>query len=161
MREFDHNGLLKAEYLGNLFERSEELTCSSPVFMRRFIHSDVLKSLDNNVYISFDASESIRSITEQFGETSYGKEKYSKGALFWIGYMYGYISYTREQPVSFVMKLFNYKQMNTVYYVYHTQDPEWCIANLLDINNLSEDVFDNNSRLKKIMKEGYKKRSGD
>ena len=89
MREFDHNGLLKAEYLGNLFELSEELTCSSPVFMRRFIHSDVLKSLDNNVYISFDASESIRSITEQFGETSYGKEKYSKGALFWIGYMYG------------------------------------------------------------------------
>ena len=39
MREFDHNGLLLAEFQGKLFEKSEELNCSSPIFIRRFLHS--------------------------------------------------------------------------------------------------------------------------
>lgn len=156
MRKFDHNGLLIAEYQGKLFEKSEELPCSSPIFIRRFFHSDLLKSLDKDASISFDVNEGIQSIVSQFGESSYGKEKYSKASLFWMGYMYRYISYTREQSTRFVMKLFNYKQMNSVYYTFHTQDPEWCIDNLLEINNLSEDIFDNNSRLKNIIrKSGY------
>ena len=48
MREFDHNGLLLAEYQGKLFEKSADLNCSSPVFIRRFLHSDLLKVLDEN-----------------------------------------------------------------------------------------------------------------
>ena len=155
MREFDHSGLLIAEYQGKLFEKSEELNCSSPIFLRRFLHSNLLRRLDsdNSYLISFDVNEGIQSILEQFGDSSYGKEKYSKNALFWMGYMYRYIAYTREQDTSYIMKLFKYRQMNSVYYSYHTQDPEWCVSNLLDLNDLSEDVFDNNSRLKKIIKE--------
>ena len=153
MRKFDHNGLLLAEYQAKLFEKSVELNCSSPIFLRRFLHSDLLKMLDNYVSVSLDVNEGIRSILEQYKDTSYGKEKYSKEALFWMGYMYRYISYTRQQSTSFVMKLFNHKQMNAVYYVFHTQDPEWCIQSLLDLNNLTVDIFDNNFRLKKLIKE--------
>jgi len=153
MKEFDHNGLLLAEYQGKLFEKSEELNCSSPIFIRRFLHSDLLIRLDSSASISYDTNEGIQSILIQFGDTSYGKEKYSRAALFWIGYMYRYIAYTREQETSFIMKLFNYKQMNAVYYSYHTQDPEWCIKSLLDLNHIPEDMFDNNSRLKSIIKE--------
>ena len=47
---------------------------------------------------------------------------------------------------------FNYKQMNEVYYTFHTQDPEWCIQSLLDLNNITSDIFDNNYRLKHIIK---------
>ena len=151
MRELDHNGLLLAEYQGKLFEKSQELNCSSPIFIRRFLHSDLLNKLDNGKSISFDINEGIQSILEQFGDTSYGKEKYSKAALFWIGYMYRYIAYTREQETSYIMKLFAYKQMNAVYYSYHTQDPEWCIKSLLNLNNATEEIFDNNSRLKGII----------
>lgn len=155
MREFDHNGLLLAEFQGKLFEKSEELECSSPIFIRRFLHSDLLKNLDkgNNSLISLDVNAGIQSILDQFGDTSYGKEKYSKSALFWMGYMYRYIAYTREQTTAYIMDLFKHEQMNAVYYSYHTQDPEWCVNSLLNLNNLSEDVFDNNSRLKKIIKE--------
>ena len=153
MRKFDHDGLLISEYQGKLFERSEELKCSSPIFIRRFLHSELLKNLDSSASNSLDVNEGLRSITEQFGDTSYGREKYSGAALFWMGYMYRYISYTREQPTSFIMRLFKHKQMNDVYYTYHTQDPEWCIRSLLDINSFSEDVFDNNSRLKNIIRE--------
>ena len=153
MREFDHDGLLISEYQGKLFERSEELKCSSPIFIRRFLHSELLKNLDSSASNSLDVNEGLRSITEQFGDTSYGREKYSGAALFWMGYMYRYISYTREQPTNFIMRLFKHKQMNDVYYTYHTQDPEWCVRSLLDINSFSEDVFDNNSRLKNIIRD--------
>ena len=153
MREFDHNGLLLAEYQGKLFEKSYDTSVSTGIFMRRFLHSELVKTLDMNksFLISMDVNEGIESIFSKYKASEYGKEKYSKSSLFWIGYMYRYISYTREQSTKFVMKLFTYKQMNDVYYTYHTQDPEWCIQSLLDLHNLTEDIFDNNYRLKKIM----------
>ena len=155
MRKFDHNGLLLAEYQGKLFEKSTELNCSTGIFMRRFLHSHLLKKLDTNnpSSLSLDVTEGTYSILEQFGDSDYGKLKYSKNSLFWIVYMYRYISYTREQSTKFVMKIFDYKQMNDVYYSFHTQDPEWCVQSLLEINNLNENIFDNNYRLKQIIKE--------
>lgn len=155
MKTFDHNGLLLAEYQGKLFEKSHELNYSSGIFFRRFLHSELLDRLDTNnpSAMSLDVNEGINSIQEQFGDSSYGKVKFSKNALFWIGYMYRYISYTREQRTGFVAKLFAYKQLNEVYYSYHTQDPEWCVQSLLELNELDETVFDNNLRLKNIIKE--------
>ena len=41
MRQFDHNGLMLAEYQGKLFERSNELDCSTAGFIRRFLQSIV------------------------------------------------------------------------------------------------------------------------
>ena len=102
--------------------------------------------LNDTTSLTLDVNEGIDSIQNQFGDSDYGKIKYSKNAMFWIGYMYRYISYTREVATGFVMKLFPYKQLNT-------QDPEWCVNSLLEMNNLSEEVFDNNLRLKRIMAE--------
>ena len=143
MREFDHDGLLLTEYQGKLFEKSAELECSTAIFLRRFLHSDLLKKLDMNdaASLSLDVNEGIDSIQNQFGDSDYGKTKYSKSALFWIGYIYRYISYTRGVTTKFVMNLFPYKQLNEVYYSFHTQDPEWCVQNLLEINGRSEDIF--------------------
>ncbi|MCR5835039.1 MAG: hypothetical protein K6G88_00865 [Lachnospiraceae bacterium] len=154
MKKFDHNGLLLAEYQAKLFEKSYELNCSTPIFLRRFLHSDLLKKIDTNnpVSLSLDVNEGINTIQEQFGTSEYGKTKYSKSALFWMGYMYRYISYTRDTSTKFVMKIFSHKQMNDVYYSFHTQDPEWCIKSLLEINQLNENIFDKNYRLKEIIK---------
>lgn len=153
MKEFDHNGLLLAEYQGKLFEKSAELGCSTAIFLRRFLHSDFLKSLDMNdvTSLTLDVNEGIQSIQNQFGESNYGKIKYSRSAMFWMGYMYRYLSYTREVTTKFVMNLFPYKQLNDVYYSFHTQDPEWCVQSLLEMNGQSEDVFDNNLRLKAVI----------
>lgn len=154
MREFDHEGLLLAEFQGKIFEKSADLNCSSPVFIRRFLHSNLLRNLDigSSTLTSLDVNEGMQSILEQFGGSNYGKVKYSKSSLFWMGYMYRYIAYTREQTTAFIMDLFKHQQMNDVYYTFHTQDPEWCIRNLLELNGLDEDAFDNNSRLKKIIR---------
>lgn len=154
MRNFDHNGLLLAEYQGKLFEKSSDLNCSTGIFIRRFLHSELLNKLDSNnpALLSLDVNEGITSIIEQFGDTDYGKIKYSKSALFWIGYMYRYISYTREISTKFILDIFTYKQMNDVYFSFHTQAPEWCINSLLDINGIDDSIFDNNLRLKRIIK---------
>lgn len=153
MREFDHTGLLLAEYQGKLFEKSTDLNCSSPIFIRRFFYSDHAKQIDKNdlTSISFDVNEGLESIKQQFGDSQYGKNKYSKSAMFWIGYMYRYISYTRCVTTRFVMRTFSYKQLNDVYYSFHTQDAEWCVNSLLEMNNLDEDYFDCNKRLKQII----------
>lgn len=155
MKKFDHTGLLLAEFQGKLFEKSTDLNYSTAVFIRRFLHSDFLKRMDTNdvTSISLDVNEGIDSIQKQFGDSNYGKIKYSKSAMFWIGYMYRYISYTRELTTKFVMSLFSYSQLNDVYYSFHTQDPEWCVQSLLEMNGLSEDYFDNNIRLKSIISE--------
>ena len=155
MREFDHDGLLLCEFQGKLFEKSAELECSTSVFLRRFLHSDLLKNIDTNMVsnLSLNADEGISQIMDQFGESSYGKVKYSKSCLFWIGYLYRYISYTREQSTKFIMQIFPYRQLNDVYYSFHTQDPEWCIKTLLELNNLDENIFDNNFRLKQLIRE--------
>ena len=153
MKEFDHNGLLLAEYQGKLFEKSTELDCSTAVFLRRFLHSDFIKKMDMNdtASLTLDVNDGIQSIQSQFGESDYGKIKYSKSAMFWMGYIYRYISYTRGVTTKFVMKLFPYKQLNDVYYSFHTQDMEWCVQNLLEMNGRSEDIFDNNLRLKAVI----------
>lgn len=154
MKEFDHNGLLLAEFQGKLFEKSHELSCSTGVFFRRFLHSNLLDKLDENqsAGLTLDVDEGISSILQQFGLTDYGSVKFSASALFWIGYMYRYISYTRQQSTPLVAKLFDYKQMNDVYYTFHTQDPEWCVQRLLELHHWTEDIFDNNYRLKQIIK---------
>ncbi len=150
MKKFDHDGLLLAEYQGKLFERSTELSCSSAVFLRRFLHSELVRKLDKNdaTLLTLDVNEGIESIQNQFGKSDYGRIKYSKSAMFWMGYMYRYLSYTRGVTTKFAMKLFPYKQLNNVYYSFHTQDPEWCVQSLLEMNGRSEEVFDNNLRLK-------------
>lgn len=157
MREFDHDGLLLAEYQGKIFEQSTNLDYSTAIFMRRFLHSNILKIIDeNNISkLSFDVNEALNSINEQFGDSKYGKEKYSKSSMFWIGYLYRYISYTREQSTKFIVKIFPYRLLNKLYFTYHTQDIEWCISNLLDIQGYTEDIFNNNYRLKEIIKKAY------
>ena len=159
MREFDYNGLLLCEYQAKLFEKSLDLGCSTPIFMRRFMKSALVKELDRNesALISLDVNEGIQNIIEEYGESNYGKIKFSKNSMYWIGYMYRYISYTRNERTEFLMKTFDYDLLNKVYYSFHTQDPEWVIQSLLEIKELDPNYLDKNYRLKLKMPEYYKK----
>ena len=159
MREFDTNGLRIAEYQGRLFELSRELDCSTAIFLRRFKHSNLLIKLDKNdsSLLSLDPIEGISEITEQYGESSYGSVKKSKDSLFWVGFFYRYLSYTRNISTRLLFELFNYEKMFELYYVYHTQDFEWCVSDLLEIYGYNESIFDPNYRLKQaILKSGSK-----
>lgn len=150
MREFDNNGLRLAEYQGKIFEYSyDHFNGSTSVFLRRFFYSDLLKKLDQNdsSLLSLDPIEGLDNINQQFGNIEFGKEKKNKESLFWVGYFYRYLSYTRNVNTKLLFKLFNYEKLFELYYVYHTQDLEWCVENVLEIFGYTEDIFNPNYRL--------------
>lgn len=84
MKEFDHEGLILAEFQGKLFEKSYELNCSSPIFFRRFLHSELLKKLDKNRSSAFslDVNEGISLIVEQYGDSNTVKQNIQKVPYF-------------------------------------------------------------------------------
>lgn len=156
MRDFDTNGIRLCEYQGKLFEASvDRFNCSTSVFLRRFFYSDLLEKIDknNSAIISLDVNEGLDEIENQFGKTDYGKIKRTKDSLFWLGYFYRYISYTRGVRTQFLMKTFKYDKLFELYEVYHTQDVEWCISNLLELYDLDENFLDNNYRFKYYLME--------
>ena len=155
MREFDTNGLRLAEYQAKLFEASHDrFKCSSSVILRRFLHSELLERMDknNSAILSLDVIEGLNDIEDEFGISEYGNTKYNYDSLFWVGYMYRYISYTRNVSTIFLFKTFDYKKLFELYYPLHTQDPEWVIRSLLELYNLNEDYFDPNYRFKEELR---------
>ena len=157
MRELDGNGLHLCKYQGELFEESvKRLNCSSLVFLRRFQKSKLAQGLDRGGYnLALDNDEGFEMLSSQYGESDYGKEKYPSEAMFWLGYVYRYISYTRECPTKLVMKLLPAKALIKDYYVYHTQDEEWCIGSWYERFGYSEDDFDKKRRLRKLLLARY------
>ena len=151
MKKLDINGLRLCEYQGKLFEASvDRFDCSTALFMRRFYYSKLLIRLDKNssALLSLDVNEGLDEIEEQFGKSDYGKNKESKEALFWVGYLLRYISYTRNVTTQFIYQSFDYEKLFELYPVYHTQDLEWCVESILELYNLTEDYFDPNYRMK-------------
>ena len=105
MRILDTNGLRLCEFQAKLFEASvDRFDCSTSIFFRRFYYSNLLAILDknNSSLLSLDVSEGLDEIERQFGKSDYGNEKISKEILFWVGYMYRYISYTRNINTQFL-----------------------------------------------------------
>lgn len=161
MREFDHDGLLKAQYQAYLFQRSlEECGCSSPIFLRRFFLSRHAREMDNfHLYsLHLNPAEGFEEIEIEYGPSKYGSEKYSENELFWMGWFYRYICYTRECSSKEIFRLIKPSQMRMLYPVYHTQGEEWCIASMLDYLGLSQDYFDKNKRIVELMKKNSSKR---
>ena len=153
-REFDTNGLKLCEYQGKLFEEAtNKYNCSSPVFIRRFLKSNLVKKIDMNEtsFLDLNVNNGLEEIEKQFKRNDYGKVKYSSQEMFWIGYMYRYICYTRRISSTKAFELFDYKVLKNNYFSFHTQSPEWVLRNLLELSKHDETIFDKNVRLKQLM----------
>ncbi len=150
MRDFDAEGLLLAKYQGEIFLSSVKMQeCSSPVFLRRYYRSEFARKMDEgpSTLFSLDVREVFSSLDRQFGKSAYGKEKYDPEALYWLGYITRYISYTREMPSSLLYKAFPPKSLIAVYPGYHTQSEEWVVERLLEKTGRTSYFFDPNARL--------------
>ena len=158
--EFNIIGVRVCDYQGKLFMSSTtRFDCSSKIFLRRFLNSEVLTYLDMNddIYIPDTVDEALDSIEKEFGKTEYGSVKYDSNAMFWMGYMYRYISFTREISTNLLFDLFPPELLNKAYEAFHTQDVEWCVRSLLEMKGLSENIFDPNWRLLQVIKKHRKK----
>jgi len=142
MKNFDEPGLKLCRMQAELFVLSaSKLECSSPIFLRRFMLSNVATRMDQDgfLYESCTEDDILQEIEEEFGATKYGKEKYSTEELYWIGYLYRYWCYTYEKNSKQVYKLIKPSELRQLYYPYHSLDPAQAIERILESKGLIEE----------------------
>ena len=141
MRNIDEIGLKLCKMQAEVFSASaEETKCSSPIFMRRFMNSQVAQrmDLDGFLFESCDTNQIFEEIDAEFGESSYGKEKYHGSELYWIGYVYRYWSYTYQKSSKQIYKFIKPKELRELYYPYHSLDPAQAIERILEAKGVDE-----------------------
>ena len=147
MRKIDKDGLLLCELQAEAFELSAaQVTTSSEIFIRRFMNSQIAKSLDNEEVLMTNVSpkDILDSVQEQYGESRYGSVKYSTNELYWIGYLYRYFSYTYRKTSVQVYKIVKPKELRGLFLPYHTLDVSQAIERILEAKNM---LFDKESEV--------------
>mgnify|MGYP000009480253 FL=1 len=151
-REMDQVGLLLCDVQGKIFEQSvtrEE--CSSNIFIRRFMNSKFVSRMDNLTFIneSITIEEIFKEINIEYGKSTYGKIKFSINEMYWIGYIYRYLSYVYQIDSKNAYKIIKGKELRYLFFAYHSLDPMNAIDRILEAKSL---VLDKDSR--QLTKEG-------
>lgn len=141
MKEMDSIGLKLCSYQAVLFDHSIEGTnCSSKIFIRRFMNSNLAERMDNRGFL-FESStipDAFHELDEQYGESFYGKEKFTVEELHWIGYIYRYWAYVREKPSRQIYKLIKPEELRKLYFPYHSLDPLQAIERIEEDKGLDK-----------------------
>ena len=150
MKKLDYNERKLCQIQGKIFEESiEKVQCSSLIFIRRFMQSSLATKLDDYSFLvmALDINDCFFEIDNEYGFSSYGKIKYTKNEMFWIGYIYRTISIIYKLPSRQVFRMFNAKEIVKYYNIYHTFDVEQAVEKMLETINYK--VLD-------VEKEAYK-----
>ena len=142
MKTIDEIGIKLCKAQAELFVSSNSLTnCSSAVFLRRFMNSNVAKRMDEGLFL-FEASTNesvIAEIEEEFGKSDYGKVKYTENELYWIGYLYRYWCYTYEKTSKQVYRIIKPNELKELFFPYHSLDNTAAIERILEAKNSREE----------------------
>ncbi len=164
MKKFDSYGLNICALQAEVFERSLTSTqCSSPIFIRRFLNSDVAARMDKLgfLYESIDVTDILIEVEEQYGPSSYGKERYGKEELYWMGYIYRYFAYTYEKSSKLTYKMIKPTELYKVYHPYHSLDPSQAIERILEAKGyVEEDLIAKGVKIFREILEQEKKKKG-
>ena len=105
------------------------------------MNSAVAERMDDGgfLYEACGVKEIFDELVDEFGDSSYGKEKYSENELYWIGYIYRYWSYTCGMSSKQLYNIIKPKELRTLYYPYHSLDPSQAIERILESKGLLEE----------------------
>lgn len=160
MKKLDVLGAKLCSYQAKIFEESNNrFICSSKIFLRRFFKSEFAFFLDmpNERIFTFEVEECYSSLIEEYGDSTYGKEKLNAKALYYLGYLTRYICYTRGVTSGYLYSVIDIYDIVDNYYVYHTQDEEWVISSLLEKQHLTENDLNEDEILKKLLRRDFQK----
>ena len=135
----DKDGLILCDIQAKAFELSHDYTnCSSPIFIRRYMKSEIVRMLDNRGILQTTLYEKdlLERIEEEYGISNYGQIKYEKDALYWIGYIYRYYCYTFNRTSRQAYKIIKPDELYKVYLPYHTLSPAQAIERILESKNI-------------------------
>lgn len=142
MKIIDENGLKLCKIQGEVFRQScLETKCSSLIFIRRYMNSAVAGRMDDGgfLYEACDEKGVFEEINFEFGESSYGKEKFSEEELYWMGYIYRYWCYTYDKSSKQLYNIIKPKELRGLYYPYHSLDPAQAIERILEAKGMLEE----------------------
>lgn len=142
MKKIDSLGLKMCKYQANLFEKSKDsMGCSSKIFIRRFMNSDLAKRMDSVgfVFDSLEIPDAIIEIESQYGVSTYGTEKFNAEELYWIGYIYRYWACISEKSSKQIYKIIKPEQLRKLYFPYHSLDPAQAIERIMEESGQSLD----------------------
>lgn len=136
------DGLILCDIQAQTFELSLSSTkCSSEIFIRRFMYSNVASMMDNLSFLNtnLQANDILESIDQEFGTSDYGSVKYTANEMHWIGYIYRYFSFICEKSSVQVYKIIKPKELRSLYLPYHTMDPAKAVDMILESKGLALD----------------------
>lgn len=138
-REMDQVGLLLCDVQGKIFEQSvtsEE--CSSSIFIRRYMNSKFVSRMDNLTFIneSMTVEEIFEELDIEYGKTSYGKIKFSVNEMYWIGYIYRYLSYVYQIDSKNAYKIIKGTELRHLFFAYHSLAPMNAIDRILEAKSI-------------------------
>ena len=142
MKEMDSYGLKLCKFQAELFEQSiNAAECSSAIFIRRFMLSDLAKRMDKEgtLFEALDIADAFLEIETQFGPSSYGKIKFGKEELYWSGYIYRYWAYMTGETSRQIYKIIKPDELRKLYFPYHSLDPEQAIERIKESKNMTDE----------------------
>ena len=118
---------------GRLFENSTEYASES--FIRDFMKSEVAEHLDSPYNkLQWMGEEYLLEELKDEKELSKNGEKYSPEVLYWIGYLYRYWAFSRNERSKRIYRHAPAKTMKRNYMMFHTFDPDIAIDDLKEIS---------------------------
>lgn len=153
MKKMDKDGLLLCELQAKAFEMSvEKTTTSSEIFIRRFMNSQITRSIDHGdiLQTNMQAEDLLDRVEEQYGFSEYGSVKYTHNEMYWIGYIYRYFSYTYELSSVQVYKIVKGKELRELFLPYHTMDPTQAIERIFEAKGIKNQEDDELKRQYRI-----------
>ncbi len=142
MRKMDGYGLKLCRFQAELFAQSlAETKCSSKVFIRRFMLSELAKRMDKEGFL-FDAvtvPDALHELEMQFGASEYGQIRFGKEELYWIGYIYRYWAYISGKSSKQIYKIVKPEELRKLYFPYHSLDSEQAIERIKESKGIVEE----------------------
>lgn len=136
--DLDLIGSKLCDVQGSLFESFANTEYDPECLIRVFMNSELSKNLDSDYNRMQWAGEEylLEELLDVYKEQLEPKsEEYSKDALFWMGYVYRYWHYYKNESSKNIYKIAPFKTMNINYLMFHTFSVEHAIDDLIEIYN--------------------------
>ena len=121
---------------GRLFELSVDAGYNSEDFVREFMRSNVAKYLDSEYNRMQWAGEEylLAEVSDECGaRIKKNDAPLSKDMMFWIGYIYRYWHFYKDEVSKKIYRQAPIETMKTNYFMFHTLSPEMAIDDLVEI----------------------------
>jgi len=134
MRKLDINEYKLCQMHARFFESSiDYASFSSPMFIRRFMMSDLAVAWDTKQYLimSTNLEDSFEKLNEQYKKSTKSL-LYSKNEMYWLGYLYRAMVCLYGLSSKTVYKMFPAPKLRSYYAIYHTFDIEEAAERLIE-----------------------------